>query len=559
MRKFLYVFGFCTTLWVATYSQFPLPPGICSKQSPKISFSGKAPWSIDGKIDDWITLLGSSPGGGFSLPAAAAFNWVNDLRLTQSDGETPKPESDMDFLAFTHDDYNVYYYLRRRKNGSSANTFYYFLDVNGDAVMNLGEPVIHASFTNKTISPLTLGLYVPNKDTGYSQQKKGNWLGVGDFGGAGVQNVNRHAMPGDIFDVLNSDFVFFPIALRRNEIFKVKLTEDGYGLELAIPWRYLRNWLTLKDPLDPGDIFFYKVSMQEGSGRYNPQKVVDNAGSCYGGPGISGNPKLAKSLTTTIMVPGSVYKFNLEYTNLTNAATEVGLERINLDFAIQSGLPITTSDFATTVYADSNCNGVVDANEIAVNYWTSPSIPDSCCHLYFLPGRPLGLPPPGPEVVLPPFGKGCYIIYLTLPSEQAIRKFKISFITSVLFVEGREPCEPGCGSKPINPVGYMETEVSSDLVLSAAEQKRNMTTTPELPAKLDVILYPNPSRGITNLVLPQSGDITVIDNLGRSIQTITKAQAGIIQLKGLKPGFYIVKMRAAETGKVTTKKLVIQP
>jgi hypothetical protein len=73
-----------------------------------------------------------------------------------------------------------------------------------------------------------------------------------------------------------------------------------------------------------------------------------------------------------------------------------------------------------------------------------------------------------------------------------------------------------------------------------------------------VLVYPNPGRGITNVTLPVMADVIVEDGSGRTVQQVSKAKAGILQLKNLKPGFYIIKIRTAETHNLIIKKLTVQ-
>ncbi len=142
MKKFLLtVILFSAFTWM--YAQ-----SYCNKQAPKISYTGKAPWDIDGQTTDWQTILGplnpTPTGSGlinpYQPPPASSFNWVIDKNIFGEDPDAPAPDDDLNFMAQIHDDYNVYFYLRRSALSNDPNSFYYFIDLNGDAVMSNANP-----------------------------------------------------------------------------------------------------------------------------------------------------------------------------------------------------------------------------------------------------------------------------------------------------------------------------------------------------------------------------------------------------------------------------------
>src|SRR4051794_25579371 len=107
MRKPLLLFCFVVPLYLFTYSQFET---YCDKQAPKISFTGKAPWHIDGRVDDWQTILGPYAGVKdpfvpnlvypYTPPQTSAFNWVVDVNIDDNYPNTavspiPAPQSDL--------------------------------------------------------------------------------------------------------------------------------------------------------------------------------------------------------------------------------------------------------------------------------------------------------------------------------------------------------------------------------------------------------------------------------------------------------------------------------
>ncbi len=315
--------------------------------------------------------------------------------------------------------------------------------------------------------------------------------------------------------------------------------------------------------LSPGNIFFYHVSMQAGAGTYNAAAVEDNAGSCGGGVGVSGNPSLAKSVTTTTVQAGSRYNFNLTYTNLTNVATEVDIQRVVIKFkntfgpiADPNNPPVDGADFLVAVYPDYNCNKVQDPGEDSLQYTYQPDVEyDAATDSFEVTFHVNAFD--GAIDSLPAFGTGCFVAEVTLPEEGYVTRFKISFETAVFFVHGKEPCEPSCGGKPVNTVGFVEEEVGGE---PAAKVDRTLVEQTEIN-NVDIQVYPNPSKGSLNVVVPGNfgnAAISLEDMNGRTVQRMSDSKSGTIKLTNLKPGFYILRMQSKETGKMITKKIVVQ-
>ena len=76
----------------------------------------------------------------------------------------------------------------------------------------------------------------------------------------------------------------------------------------------------------------------------------------------------------------------------------------------------------------------------------------------------------------------------------------------------------------------------------------------------DLMLYPNPGKGMTNLVLPAgtgSANILLYDMSGREIKRWAVVADQQIQLNNLNPGNYVVRVFIKDNGIVLTRKLVI--
>ena len=640
MKRFLLLFVF--TMLVCCFGLAQVESN-CDKHAPKISFTGKAPWSIDGKMDDWQTILGPYTGVTntshqffpYTPPRTSSFNWVIDgNELIYLNGEDysvdpdyPQPQSDLHFLSFTHDDYNVYFYFRRLAVDASSNSFYYFLDINSDEVMSDGEHVIHGSFNNTSITAFTLSRYVVNKTVNYNNgllrnvfgdvvgtADPGNFMDANQYGATREGGeyidwpIDKFPLSGSLVEVFNAASVPGSEKPKKGEVFAAALTEGGYGVELSIPIRYLRLWIVQQeknekkdkeskgkgkgrdkikyektDPINlRTDIFFYHVSMQNNDGPYNPIQVVDNAGSCSSGVGISGNVNLSSSIVTTVLEPGHSYKFDITYQNLVSKATEVGIENIILHTSKDFETPIAATDYLITIYPDYNCNGKIDpgvedlidryGNKLGNDYAFTSFVYDTTIFngtdyeniydnstmelqpYYDYGGTENNQPT---EIILPPLGKGCFIAILTIkPNRPALTSFDLAFESSVFFLNGFEFCEPSCGGRPINQVGRASTSFGT-ATLSAAKN-------PDIVDEEDatgIIVYPNPSNGNVTVSLPQgdgTANVVLEDYLGRRVQHWKNITSDKLQISNLKRGIYIVKVLYSRTGKMETRKIVVQ-
>lgn len=544
----------------------------CGENTPKISFQGKAPapWAIDGSTADWNTILGpltSNPQIPYNPPPASAFNWAQDGFEPGTLRDFPSPDQDIRMLSFTHDDYNVYFYFRRLSNGSLPNSFYYFLDVDADGYMNEGEPVFHASFTNNQISALTISRYIPNTtltETPLTVQLnvnqfnnlyvpgKGNPLGINYGNGFGAVSVNGNPMPGTLEDVFNASNIPMKEHLKKNEIFSAALTESGYGVEMAVPWRYLGFWQKGKTnnghALKPGDIFFYKLSTKQGSGAYSASEVKDNLGNCCGGLGRSGNVAFTKKLTTTVLTPHQSFRYYLTYTNLTNASefyevTEVSLRNI------QFYDPATASNSGIVIklYADRNCNQKIDPGEIAAEF----SHDEESSSPYDFASNSATNNLDRAVAVAPPYGKVCFIIELTLPPN-LINTADVAIGPEIIDFVPLDLCDIGAGGRTINQVGTATGAVSK--ILLRNNQVMDQSTS-------GVNVYPNPSHGTLQVSLPANAgrmDITLQDNLGRNVQKWSGYSSTTLQIDNLKAGVYVLRVQNTGSGKVITRKVVVQ-
>lgn len=81
-------------------------------------------------------------------------------------------------------------------------------------------------------------------------------------------------------------------------------------------------------------------------------------------------------------------------------------------------------------------------------------------------------------------------------------------------------------------------------------------------SKQPLLVYPNPSRGNLQVVIPSnvtgSSDVRIFDPAGAAIRTISNTTEKNININGLQPGVYIVKVYTRLDGIVYSGKLIVQ-
>ncbi len=76
-----------------------------------------------------------------------------------------------------------------------------------------------------------------------------------------------------------------------------------------------------------------------------------------------------------------------------------------------------------------------------------------------------------------------------------------------------------------------------------------------------IAVYPNPSRGTTNVAIPDgvgTVDISLNDFTGKSVQRWNGLNTRSLQLNNLKPGMYMLRISIRETGETITERISVQ-
>lgn len=79
--------------------------------------------------------------------------------------------------------------------------------------------------------------------------------------------------------------------------------------------------------------------------------------------------------------------------------------------------------------------------------------------------------------------------------------------------------------------------------------------------QLVISVYPNPSRGMVNVAIPESNtlmDVSLDDYTGKSIQRWSSIRVQNMQINNLKAGVYMLRFNFRESGETITQRIVVQ-
>ena len=545
-------------LTMVVYQSIIAQEFICSPTDPKISFTGKAPapWAIDGSVLDWQTILGAYTGDPAIpyIPVEAGNNWSFDgvVENTFVDVDEPSALNDILFFAHTYDAYNNYFYARRLTNTGDVNTLYYFIDVNVDGFMNAGEPVLKVQYNRKKVLQLSIGEYVVNTSVDY-QEGAGNFMATPPP--SSQQNlVDGYSIQGKTKEVFTAADIPSKEALLPGEVFAAAITEDGFGIEIAVPWRYLRNWIDNSQVLESGDIFTYHIAFQNGAGPYAANRVVDNAGSCCGGVAMSNNARVSVSDQTFAKLPSTsaeltTYRFSFTFSNNTNVVEMVGLGNVFLNnFALLAGANPDYTSFTIKAFEDKNCNGIPEGDERNTPYEF---------HNDFIPGQYVYFTSDVLTDELRPGNSICFVVDLTIPTG-LFSSFNVSFAPDVELILSTINCLENTvldGGKPINPAffaideGFFTSRRSTDASVG------------EIALKQDAVrIFPNPAKGFLNIVVPdaQQRNMRLLDYTGRIVQQWTTNQTQQVSISNVTRGIYFLQVTKTGNRNIEVQKIIIQ-
>lgn len=78
---------------------------------------------------------------------------------------------------------------------------------------------------------------------------------------------------------------------------------------------------------------------------------------------------------------------------------------------------------------------------------------------------------------------------------------------------------------------------------------------------LTISIYPNPSRGVANVTIPESAgkmDVSLDDYTGKSVQRWSGISVRNLQLNNMRPGIYMLRINFRETGETITERIIVQ-
>lgn len=548
-------------------------------------FMGKAPiyWKIDGSVKDWqVTLLGKYTGDNnrpFNL-ADEESNWYYDnVRYIDDpypdddsdppiDLDRPDPKLDFNFFSYINDDYNVYFYFRLLNRPEKTNSFFYFLDINQDGLMSEGEPVVGGYFTNQDILALSLYQFIPDlTDSMYDSSMLGTKMSyytiLFDDDGNQISDEictpDGYSMKGSLEKIFGSKAIPSDNALQNNEVFAAAVTEGGFGVELSIPWKLLKNWKDHTTPLHTGDVFTYHVSLQKGTGRYSSEKVSDNgrwkkeffaaksrvpkfnsAELCYETKECESLNEPPSYCLHMSFKPTDVWKIGIDSVGFSN------IEQVN-------DLPINEEQFTVKVYPDRNCDGELDPSE-------KPD-PDIDFPFIYVRGtfedQPIMYETYNSELS----EDTCFIIHISFPSNNSVGGAIVE-ITPALRdkLDVYSECRADLGGGiPIPPIKFSRTR--STPVTTRIYPSEKGAISKEAKISDAVLVIPNPNNGNATIKLPQNkgkANIILSDAAGRILQNWQSVTSQTMQVQNLKPGFYVLSITYQNGGEKAVKKLIVQ-
>ncbi|TAL44760.1 MAG: T9SS type A sorting domain-containing protein, partial [Chitinophagaceae bacterium] len=437
----------------------------CNQNTPVVQQTQ----TIDGDTTDWINILGHYTGdvnNPFNPPASSASNWAVDGIGGVDDRDSPTPPRDLRFFAFTFDLNNVYFYFRRINNNSSQNTYVYFCDIFSqsntvkfpDGFMNNGEPVFVIDYTNgqQTAAGVQLKRYIVDGVNDFVATK-GNYM-------AAPPGATAPQSPGlsDGYSMQGSFGAITGIpAPTGSEVFAAAVTEDGFGIEFAVPWSYFRLWGatgSLSTPLVSTDLFTYHVSLLNGSS--DPSNAQDNAGGCCGGVAVNATASshLDGSYTGIIGGPpaSNTYTVKTKYLNDLAFASKVGIPQLYFfNLLDNSGVALTPAQyqsFTVTVYPDPSCTGStvgLTANTFAYDHQTVDSF-------YYVPTGPR------PEVPLAASvgASGCFLTTINFGGPALVKNVFLKITSSTDFTFEAGNCDLLTPGDLASPVSFLPVKFS---------------------------------------------------------------------------------------------------
>ena len=78
---------------------------------------------------------------------------------------------------------------------------------------------------------------------------------------------------------------------------------------------------------------------------------------------------------------------------------------------------------------------------------------------------------------------------------------------------------------------------------------------------LTISIYPNPSRGVANVTIPESAgkmDVSLDDYTGKAVQRWNGISVRNLQINNMRPGVYMLRINFRETGETITERIIVQ-
>lgn len=238
--------------------------------------------AVDGSFDDW-----SGAGGSYLPPGNILTNPEQNSSDCQSgaacerDGSLSSTGRDLKAFAFTWDNSYLYFYLERWQNANNVTDWWFYMDSNGDRLMNTGEKVMRVKWTGS------------NRNTDASLLTYTAVAAGGDPLVDGAGFADGHDMPGSVGAAVS---LYTASGGGSN----------GLQMEARLAWSSL-------DLAGPSNMGFHMASS---NGSNLPSSLIDNMEGPGGNQLFPGDLQISKSASAGTVAANNTFTYTVTAQNL---------------------------------------------------------------------------------------------------------------------------------------------------------------------------------------------------------------------------------------------------
>ena len=283
---------------------------------------------INGSFTDWIGSGGSYDPPGDLLANPNQFSTdCQSATACELDGSLSAAGRDLRSFAFTWDDNNLYFYLQRWQNATNVTDWWFYMDTNGNQLMNSGEKVMRVRWSGSNrLTTVSIWNYNPASPAG------------DPLIGPPAGTADGYTMPGTV----SGEAAIYSTTGGGS---------TGLEMEARLPWSALGS-------SGPTNMGFHIASS---NGTNLPNSIIDN----MNGPGLNqlfpSDIQVEKSASVSSVTSNTTFTYtvlarNLGYSPITAVAIS---DVLPADVTFVSALASNGS------YDDSDSNGIPDRWNLA--------------------------------------------------------------------------------------------------------------------------------------------------------------------------------------------------